>query len=73
MRTYLFRGNPKRVLRDDGSDYFSEPNLSENPQKYRDRLRRFERLEKLQLEGCSDSNMKDRKRKTYRPSYDVSK
>lgn len=47
MRSYICRGLPKRVLRDDGL----EQNLSQDPKKYRDQLVRMKKMEQLQMHG----------------------
>lgn len=52
---YHNRGKPKRVLCDDGTDYFAERNLTRNGQFYRDQLARLDRLERMQLTGSSQS------------------
>ena len=61
---YHNAGRPRRILRDDGSDYYSEPNLTPKESKFRGQLERLDRLEKLQLGNQenapkrSPSNMK---------------
>lgn len=53
--TYHNRGKPKRILRDDGSDYYSEAHspLTKTTKFYTDQLDRLDRLEKYQLQNCA--------------------
>lgn len=54
--SYHNRGKPRRVLRDDGSDYFAERNITQKEQVYRRQLQRLNELEQLQLTGQSNNN-----------------
>lgn len=66
---YHNRGKPRRVLRDDGTDYFSEPNLTPSEQDYRDRIKRLDELERMQgvhAKPCQ-STSSAKKRPPHRP------
>lgn len=63
---YHNAGKPRRVLRDDGSDYFSEPNLTPSESQVKQQLDRLERLEKMQLGG--QPNPSKRKKKSNKSS-----
>lgn len=56
LSDYHNRGRPKRVLKDDGSNYFDDPNVSMKEQHYRQKLKRLNDLEQLQLAGSTNSH-----------------
>lgn len=47
--SYHNAGKPRRILRDDGSDYYSERNLTPTESSIKRQLERLDRLEKMQL------------------------
>ena len=57
---YHNRGLPKRVILPDGSDFFSEPNLS--PRDERCKLERLEKLEQKQLGNSKSLAARSKKR-----------
>lgn len=54
--SYHNRGKPRRVLRDDGTDYFAERNLTPKSCDQRRKLERLEKLEQLQINNSSYPN-----------------
>ena len=54
--SYHIRGKPRRVLRDDGSDYLEDRGITPKEQDYRRRIERLERLGRAQLSGLSPSD-----------------
>lgn len=58
LTNYHNRGKPKRVLRDDGSNYYDDQNITKKEDYYRQQLNRLDDLERMQLNISPNSKSK---------------